>query len=68
MNLCWSGRKDDRDFHLSQLGEELYELRQKRQEGGMALRVRVTCNIFDFGHVALDLPMRQPQEAVGIML
>lgn len=68
MNLCWSRRKDDGDLYLSQLGEELYELKQKRQEGGMALRVTVTCNIFDLEHVALDLPVSQPQEAMGIML
>lgn len=34
----------------------------------MALGVSVTCNMFDFGYVALELPMRQPPQVQGIML
>lgn len=34
----------------------------------MVVRVMVTCNIFDFGHVAFELPMRQPEQALEIML
>lgn len=48
--------------------EKIYEPKSEGQERGMALGLRVTHNMFDFGHVALELPMGQPQPAQGMML
>lgn len=46
---------------------KIYELKYEGQEGGMALGMSVTCNMFDFGYVALEWSLRQPQQVLGIM-
>lgn len=53
---------------LSELGGELYELKYQGQEGKMTLGVRTTCDVFDLGHVALEVPTRWLQQVLGIML
>lgn len=60
------GVEEKAKLYLGQLWEETYELKYKGQEGGMALGVSVTCHMFDFGYVALELPMRQPQQVQGV--